>query len=321
MNAKALATRESIGIKQQALLMTFCLISGLAYRASVSLIPSGIGEDTFIIGAAALLLVLALVAKRANTFASYWEIPFAFCVFYVAGFFGDGNISPIQHFLVSNVLRENTSANNPLASTVTGTVLAQLGGTILLALPVVALTIASGRSLEEIFIARPKNRWGLVIGVICFAVIWFLALRGRTVSFFPIHGLRSRFLFPPPPLGLPFFSSLFRRFFLPSSPGGFFPPPGGSPPAPLFLVRAPAGLFFLLLPSLLWGWPGGGLPFALFSLPPFPSPSFLLPSLPPPPPLPFRFGCTGRDREAPGSKSQPPCLGTGRAGVWHKRRI
>jgi uncharacterized protein len=196
LNAKALAARESIGIRPQALLVAFCLMAGLAYRASVSLIPSGIGEDTFIIGAAALLLVLALAAKRTNILAPYWEIPFAFFVFYVAGFFGDGNISPIQHFLVSKVLHESTSANNPLASTVTGTVLAQLGGTILLALPVVGLTIASGRSLGEIFIARPKNRWGLVVGVICFAVIWFLALRGRTVSFFPIHGelTTSRFL-------------------------------------------------------------------------------------------------------------------------------
>jgi membrane protease YdiL (CAAX protease family) len=196
LNARALAARESTGLGPQTLLVVFCLMAGLAYRASVSLIPSAIGKDTFIISAAALLLVLALAAKRTNTLAHYWEIPFAFFVFYVAGFFGDGNISPIQHFFVSNVLHESTSANNPLASTVTGTVLAQLGGTILLAAPIVALTIASGRNLDEIFIARPNNRWGLVVGVICFAVIWFLALRGRTVSFFPIHGelTTSRFL-------------------------------------------------------------------------------------------------------------------------------
>lgn len=196
MDSKAAAVREPTGVGSQALLVGFCLIAGLAYRASVSLIPSGIGEDAFIVGAAALLLVLALAARRASTLAAYWEIPFAFFVFYVAGFFGDGNISPIQHFFVSNVLHESTSANNPLASTVTGTVLAQLGGTILLAVPIVALTVASGHRVEEIFIARPKNLWGLVVGVICFAVFLFLALRGRTVSFFPIHGVltTSRFV-------------------------------------------------------------------------------------------------------------------------------
>ncbi len=196
MNATGLAARESTGVRPQVLLVIFCLVAGLAYRASASLIPLGVGEDAFILGAAVVLLALALTAKRSNGLKRYWEVPFAFFVFFIAGFLGDGNISPIQHFFVSNVLHESTSANNPLASTVTGTVLAQLGGTILLAAPIVALTLASGRHLHEIFIARPKNRWGVVVGVICFAVIWFLALRGRTVSFFPIHGelTTSRFL-------------------------------------------------------------------------------------------------------------------------------
>lgn len=196
LNETALEARESTDVRPQVLLVIFCLVVGLAYRASVSLIPLGVGEDAFILGAAVLLLALALTAKRSNALQRYWEVPFAFFVFFVAGFFGDGNISPIQHFFVSNVLHEGTSAHNPLASSVTGTVFAQLGGTILLAAPIVALTLASGRHLDEIFIARPKNRWGLAVGVICFALVWFLALRGRTVSFFPIRGelTTSRFI-------------------------------------------------------------------------------------------------------------------------------
>jgi len=178
------------------MLVMFCLVAGLAYRASVSLIPSGVAEDAFILGAAAVWLVLALILRRSNSLTRYWELPFAFFVFYVAGFFGDGNISPIQRFFVSNVLHESATANNPLASTVTGSVLAQFGGTVLLAAPIIVLTLASRRGLGEIFISAPKNWWTLAVGVICFAVIFFLALRGRTVSFFPIHGefTTSRFL-------------------------------------------------------------------------------------------------------------------------------
>ena len=196
MRATARSTQESTGRGAQILVVVFCLVAGLGYRASVSLIRSGIAEAVFILAGAAVLLVLALAARRTGTFARFWEIPFAFFVFFVAGFFGDGSISPFQHFFVSNVLHESTSTNDPLASTMTGSVLAQVGGTMLLAVPIVALTLASGRSLQEIFIAKPKSLWRLVAAVIVFLAFWFIALRGRTVSFFPIHGAftTSRFL-------------------------------------------------------------------------------------------------------------------------------
>lgn len=196
LSATARSSRESAGAGVQVLVVVFCLVAGLGYRASVSLIPTGVAEAVFILVGAAVLLVLALAAKRTATLSRFWEIPFAFFVFFVAGFFGDGSISPFQHLLVSDVLHESTSTNNPLASTLTGSVLAQIGGTILLAVPIIALTLASGRNLQEIFIAKPKSLWGLVFAVTVFLAFWFIALRGRTVSFFPIHGAftTSRFL-------------------------------------------------------------------------------------------------------------------------------
>jgi len=100
-----------------------CLAAGLTYRASVSLVPAGIAEDGFVLGLAALLLVLAMLARRSESLARYWEIPFALFVFTVAGFFGDGT----------------TSTNNPLASAVAGSVLAQLFGTLILGIPIIAL--------------------------------------------------------------------------------------------------------------------------------------------------------------------------------------
>jgi uncharacterized protein len=178
----------------QVLVVGLGLLAGLIYRASVSLITPGLAEDVFLLVAAALLLLLALAVRRTGN--QYWEIPFAFFVFYVAGFFGDGNVSPFQRFFVSNVLRESTSSNNPLASTIAGTVLAQLCGTLLITVPILGLTLASGRSLSELSIARPRNRWSMVVALVCFAAFWFLAFRGRTTSFFPLHGELSpqRFL-------------------------------------------------------------------------------------------------------------------------------
>jgi membrane protease YdiL (CAAX protease family) len=196
LSATVRPARESAGVRAQILVVAFCLLAGFGYRASVSLVPSGVAEAVFVLAVAGVLLVLALAAKRTDRFVRFWELPYAFFVFYVAGFFGDGSISPFQHFFVANVLHEGTSTNNPLGSTMTGSVLAQIGGTILLVVPIVALTLASGRHLHDIFIARPRSLWTLVVAVIVFLLFWFIALRGRTVSFFPIHGVLtiSRFL-------------------------------------------------------------------------------------------------------------------------------
>ena len=180
--------KESTSRISRSAVIAFCLVAGLTYRASVSLVPAGIAEDGFVLGLAGLLLVLAMLSRRAQRLRRFWEIPFAFFVFTIAGFFGDGMVSPLQHLFVKDVLHETTSANNPLASTIQGTVWAQLTATLLLALPVVLLTKASGARLRSIFIRRPANWWGLLVAVLCFGVIYFLAIRGRTETFFPTNG-------------------------------------------------------------------------------------------------------------------------------------
>jgi len=184
-------TRDSTSLRSRTLLVAFCLVAAFVYRSSVSLITSGLAEDAFILGFAGVLLAFALFARRGQSLKRYWEIPFSFFVFVIAGFFGDGSISPFQHLFVNNVLHQTTSTNNPLASTVGGMVLAQLFGTAMLAVPVIVLTKASGGSLRAIYLNRTANWWGLVVGLACFLLIYFLAVRGRTESFFPTHGAIS----------------------------------------------------------------------------------------------------------------------------------
>ena len=195
-STKVESQAAATGMLSRVILVVFCLAAALAYRTSVSVLPAGLVEDAFVLLLSVVLLALALAARRTASLSRYWEIPFAFFVFSLAGFFGDGAISPLQHAFVNNVLREKTSSNNPLASSVTGMVLAQIVGTLLLVAPIVILTKVSGRDLRTIFIARPKGWLGLALGVLCFAVIYFLAARGRTESFFPTNGevSISRFL-------------------------------------------------------------------------------------------------------------------------------
>jgi hypothetical protein len=47
----------------------------------VSVVPPGVAESLFLLVLAALLPVLALVARKSRRLQKYWEIPFAFFIF------------------------------------------------------------------------------------------------------------------------------------------------------------------------------------------------------------------------------------------------
>jgi membrane protease YdiL (CAAX protease family) len=195
MTSNVIVTKESTGVISRFVLVVFCLAAGVAYRASVSLIPPGIFEDCFLLGLAALLLTVAVLTRRSQNLSSYWEIPFAFFVFTIAGFAGDVNISPLQQGFVRYVLHETPSANNPLASTVLGTVLVQLFSTLSIVLPIILLTKVSGSNLKSVFIDKARNRWALGVGIIGFLVFYLFSASGRAQRFFPNNGVPpSRFL-------------------------------------------------------------------------------------------------------------------------------
>src|SRR6266566_2986428 len=149
--------RESTRMFARLVLAALCLVAAFSYRASVSLIPSGILEDGFLLGLAALFLAVAVLIRRTQNLRRYWEIPFAFFVFTLAGFAGDVNISPLQRGFVEDVLHQAPSTNNPLASTVLGTVLVQLFSTLCIVVPIIVLTKASGSSLSSLFISKSKS--------------------------------------------------------------------------------------------------------------------------------------------------------------------
>ena len=195
MTSNVIVTKEPTSLISRSVLVVFCLAAGFAYRASVSLIPTGIFEDAFLLGLAALLLTVAVLTRRSRSLQRYWEIPFAFFVFTVAGFVGDISISPLQQWFIYDVLHETPSVNNPLASTVLGTVLAQVFGTLSLVLPIILLTKASGSSLNALFLTKQRSWVWLLVSIIGFLVFFLLAAFGLSSSFFPNNGVTfSRFL-------------------------------------------------------------------------------------------------------------------------------
>ena len=88
MTSNVIVTKESPSLISRSVLVVCCLAAGFAYRASVSLIPTGVFEDSFLLGLAALLLTVAVLTRKSQNLRSYWELPFAFFVFIVAGLRG-----------------------------------------------------------------------------------------------------------------------------------------------------------------------------------------------------------------------------------------
>ncbi len=179
---------EARNLATRLLLVAFCLAAGLSYRILVGVLPAGALQAGVLVGLAAFFLLLAVLAKRITDLMAYWEIPFAFFVFTIAGVVGDQG-GFIQQMLVHKVLHETPTANNPLASTVLGSVLAQVLSTASLVITILLLTKASGNDLKSIFVDKPRSRWTLFIGVGAFVLFYLVSSSGRAQQFFPNHGI------------------------------------------------------------------------------------------------------------------------------------
>lgn len=176
--------------------MAFCLAAGLSYRTIVGVFSTSVAQLAVLVALAAVLLLATVLVKKKPSLSQYWEIPFAFFIFTVAGILGDSaSYASLQQAFVTNVLHENTSSNNPIASTVTGTVLGQIFGTIGLIVPILILTRATGASWSSIYLNVTKKWKWIAVGIAGFAAFYLLAAFGLSASFFPNNGVTlSQFL-------------------------------------------------------------------------------------------------------------------------------
>src|SRR3989475_6685647 len=191
LNANLEPQKESTRLIRLSVLTAFCLLAGLSFRVGVELIPLWILQVAFLLGLSALFLAIAVLARSAQGLRKYWEIPFAFFIFTIAGVAD----ALLLHGFIEYVLHESTSANNPLASTVLGTVLAQLVSTLSIVIPIILLTMASGNDLSSIFIDKARIRRGLVVSIISFLGFYVFTGLGLAQGLFPNNGITlSRFI-------------------------------------------------------------------------------------------------------------------------------
>ena len=186
--------KESSSLAARFALIVFCLVAGFTYRLIVGLFPPTVIQMGVLLVLALFFLGITVLARRQQGLSKYWEIPFAFFVFTIAGITGDQG-GFIQQTFVRNVLHEIPSVKNPLGSTVIGIVLAQIVSTASLVIPIIILTKISRSDLKSIFIAKPMNWWTLAVGIIGFLVYYRFTASGHAQRFFPNNGVTpSQFL-------------------------------------------------------------------------------------------------------------------------------
>jgi membrane protease YdiL (CAAX protease family) len=170
--------------------VVFSLVAGLAYRIVVGVISPSPLQLGVLLALATVLLLTTVLVKRKAGWNAYWELPFAFFMFTVAGIFGDASSwLSVQRAFVVNVLHEAPTADNPIAAMVLGTVLGQLAGTIGITIPILLLVKASGQKLSSVYIDRTTSWKWLAVGVAGFVLFYYVAARGFSARFFPNQGV------------------------------------------------------------------------------------------------------------------------------------
>ena len=147
------------------------ILAGECLAAGIIPFARWIPGDLVPIAYTALVLAFALFARTRPTLRKYWELAFAFAIF--------GLVSVLDRFVNGYVgpfiLHDPPNGGDPLASTVSGTVVIQLLDSLVAIVPIVVLTWISGRSLGSIYIRKGVlGRW--LICAIVFFVLFYLFL-------------------------------------------------------------------------------------------------------------------------------------------------
>jgi hypothetical protein len=165
------AQPSRLDFRQKSILAIICLSAGIAPFAA-RWIPDDMARIACGLLLATAYLAFTLFARNNAALRQFWEPSFAFCILAVANVLNNS----IPGYVGTAVLHAPPNAGNPLASTVSGTVILQLLESLIGAGSVVVLTKLSGRDLGSIYV-----RTGVIGRWLAFAVLFFIVF----MSFWP----------------------------------------------------------------------------------------------------------------------------------------
>jgi membrane protease YdiL (CAAX protease family) len=160
MHAAALAPHrtapsQALDVRSRFGLALACLCAAAALLAA-RWIPDAVARIGYGLLVAAVLLALTLLAGKVASLRQFRELSFPFAVFALVQVLNDS----IPGYVGVHVLRDPPTSGNPLASTVSGSVVMQLLETAIAVVPILVLTKVSGLDMGSIYARRGViGRW------------------------------------------------------------------------------------------------------------------------------------------------------------------
>jgi membrane protease YdiL (CAAX protease family) len=174
-----------LDVRQQWTLALVCLGAGAAPLAG-RWIPDAGARIAYGWLLTAAYLAVTLFARERASLQPFWELSLAFFVLALVQVLNNS----LPGYVATAILHAPPPPGNPFASTVSGTVVVQLVTTLLAIVPVIVVTLVSGRDLGSIYVRKGKLGGWLIFSIVFFALFYlFLA----TIPFRPA-GIAQRLL-------------------------------------------------------------------------------------------------------------------------------
>jgi membrane protease YdiL (CAAX protease family) len=148
-----------------------CLVAGAVPLAARWITDSSASVAVGLL-LSAVYFGVALYFRRVDRLRRFWELALAFGTLALVMALN----SALPEFVAGSVLHEAPSAGNPFAATVFGTVVVQLVEAAITIVPIVTITLLSGRDLASIYVRRGvAGRW-LLLAIAFFALFYVFVL-------------------------------------------------------------------------------------------------------------------------------------------------
>jgi membrane protease YdiL (CAAX protease family) len=171
-------------VGRKAIFAVACIVAGFL-PLSAGYVPGAVARLAWGLAVTIALLAVALLAKRNAAWRKYWEIPLAFfgmALFILADRYVPG-------FLGTQVLHSPPVPGNPLASTVSGTVIIALDELALTVIAVVVVLWIARSSPGSIYVRRGRFGRAYLIGIVGFVAFYVLTYRALShTRFMPVRG-------------------------------------------------------------------------------------------------------------------------------------
>jgi uncharacterized protein len=198
-----------MSIGKKSLLAIVCILAG-AIPLDYGFISNDLARFTYTVVVAVAYLAFTLMARKKSSLRRFWELSFAFFVLALVGV-----LNNLSHYFGTYILNSPPVSGDPLASTVTASVIVQLVETLVAIVPIIVLTKAAGMPLSSIYARKGRLR-GLFFATIVVFVFLFIVTGIHQFGFITSKGsvTLSKYLSLAPALLIMVISNGFQEEFL-----------------------------------------------------------------------------------------------------------